>query len=87
MEEQEIYKAATLKFGVRAQMQMVTEECAELIVAINHNLRGRVGWAKVAEECADVEIMLGQMRVLMGDNIDEMKRAKLERLTYRLEEE
>ena len=86
MEEKEIYKAATLKFGVKAQMQMVVEECAELIVAINHSNRNRVGIGKVAEECAGVEIMLGQMRVLMGDTIDKMKRAKLKRLEHLLEE-
>ena len=86
MEEKEIYRAATLKFGVKAQMQMVVEECAELIVAINHSNRNRVGIGKVAEECADVEIMLGQMRVLMGGTIDKMKRAKLKRLEHLLEE-
>ena len=86
MEENEIYKKAILQLGVANQTQMLMEECAELIVAIQHNRRGKVPLRVVAGECADVEIMLGQMRVLMGDTIDKMKRIKLDRLERTLEE-
>jgi DNA-directed RNA polymerase subunit RPC12/RpoP len=46
-----------------------------------------IDWAKtveVAEEAADVEIMLSQLRLLMADMIDEQKRYKLIRLRSRL---
>lgn len=41
-------------FGKAAQAEMVAEECAELITAIQQRKRGRVSEAAVCEEIADV---------------------------------
>ena len=59
--------AAVEKWGVDAQMDMLTEECGELIVATNHYRRGRISVDKFLEEVADVEILLEQMRHIFGD--------------------
>ena len=51
-------------------------------------LRGRFREDWIAEEIADVEIMLGQMKILFDieEEVDEMKEYKIERLAERLEE-
>lgn len=74
-------------WGVEAQLDMVIEECSELIVAIQHLKRDRATLDNVAEEMADVHIMLSQFRTINGVSnaihVHEMK--KLERLSERLE--
>lgn len=86
MNEQELYIEAIRQWGAEAQLAMVVEECAELITAVLHCLRGRN--ANVPEEIADVEIMLGQLRLMFDPNlIDQHKTAKLKRLRKRLEME
>lgn len=51
-------------WGVPAQLDMVLEECGELIVAIQQNRRGRVSAEAIGEEMADVRIMLEQLEVM-----------------------
>jgi len=76
-----VYRAAVEKWGVYDQIDMAIEECAELIVALKHCKRGRCGGVEVAEEIADVEIMLEQLRVVFGDAaVDTVKQRKIERL-------
>jgi NTP pyrophosphatase (non-canonical NTP hydrolase) len=78
-----IYKEALAAWGAEAQLNQLTEELAELIVATRHSLRGRIH--NMPEEIADVEIMLAQARLLIGDGpIELAKAAKLERLRERL---
>jgi len=73
MEEKEIYRKAI-------QKAMAVEECAELIQAICHTGRNRTKYS-IAEETADVEIMCGQLREIVGDNIVQgWKAKKLSRL-------
>ncbi len=43
------------------QARMVTEECGELLAALSQYLRGRVHAMALAEEAADVQIMLEQI--------------------------
>jgi len=57
-----VCKEAVDKWGVDVQNQVLTEELAELIVEISHLVRGRGSLDKVAEEIADVEIMLQQIK-------------------------
>jgi NTP pyrophosphatase (non-canonical NTP hydrolase) len=57
----EFVKAVVDEYGEDSQYRMVQEECAELIVAINHYLRCRKGAEAVVEEIADVQIMLSQL--------------------------
>lgn len=44
--------------GIEADARKVTEECAELVVALNRYLDGRGTLQELAEETADVSIML-----------------------------
>ena len=79
-----IYKKALHLWGQDAQMDMVEEECAELILALKHLRRGRTDFLPLFNEIADVEIMIGQMRLMFGDEgIDKAKRSKLIRLAER----
>ena len=67
-EEQTVYQKALTKFGVDSQVNKLIEEMAELIVALSHYKIGRV--SNVAEELADVDIVLEQIKPLfdIGDN-------------------
>lgn len=81
--------ASIQKWGERAQANQTTEECAELIVALNkfynRDYNGTDA-AGVITEVADVEIMCACMRILLGNDLVEAeKNRKLERLaTQRL---
>ena len=62
---------------------MLVEECAELIVAVNHYDRGKITIEDLFSEVADVEIMIGQMKTWIEDttvNFEKIKQEKLERL-------
>ena len=84
--EMALYEAAVEKFGEIAQIDQATEEMAELIVALNKYKR-YVNFqqgnkeeilAHIAEERADVEIMLNQLHVIFGDNTEK----ELEKLAH-----
>lgn len=83
-----IYRAALDTFGAEAQTKMLFEEIGELMAAICQYSRGRDKVAHVAEEIADVRIMLNQMAVLFGceDEVERQRRYKLRRLEQRIEE-
>ena len=76
-----IYANALEQWGFFSQTNMLVEECAELILAVqkfNHRT-GNVN--NVLEELADVEIMCEQMRLIFDSVcIDQIKKQKLERL-------
>lgn len=84
MEDKEIYKAAIGCYGAYNQERMATEECAELIQAINHKHRGRK--ENIAEEIADVEIMLEQLKIInrCEEETEKIKRQKIDRLFERV---
>ena len=89
MTDTEILSAAILKFGVRNQQDMVIEECAELIQAINkyrRNANGE-GLSALCEEIADVEIMLAQLRLMLNADvlIEGIKQIKINRLAKKLD--
>jgi NTP pyrophosphatase (non-canonical NTP hydrolase) len=75
-----IYEEALATWGPKPQIAMVAEEASELATAALHVLRDRDAINELAEEAADVEIMLAQLRVLIGEQIDEQKTRKLARL-------
>ena len=86
-----ICQQAVDTYGKDSQFEMVVEECAELIQAVQKVKRSRGGLETLLEidglidEIADVEIMLHQLRYLIGDTrIDKQKAVKLERLQARL---
>ena len=87
----EICRAALEAFGSEAQITMVFEEMAELQDVLCKFLRGRVDEdtrTHIAEEIADVEIMLCQMVMLFdcSGQVDKFRRYKLERLAGRIKE-
>lgn len=91
-EEFEVYVGAITKWGVRPQLDMVIEECSELIKAIQKFKRAEFGDNEtiainnLEEEVADVEIMIEQLKVMFSaSNISAHKNYKLDRLKQRLE--
>ena len=84
----EIYRAALNTFGTEAQIKMLFEEIGELMTAICQYSRGRDKVAHVAEEIADVGIMLDQMAVLFDceAEVEIQRKYKLRRLEQRIEE-
>lgn len=68
-----LIKLAVKTFGEKRTFDHTQEECAELIVAINHYRRGRVGKEQVAEEIADVFIMCHRMAELIGVHLVDQK--------------
>lgn len=62
----DIYKETIEKWGVLSQIGMANEEMGELIASLNQFLRGRVGPDKVAEEIADVILMMQEMAYVFG---------------------
>ncbi|WP_065426241.1 MULTISPECIES: hypothetical protein [Serratia] len=83
--ENEIYDAALARFGSDKQLLKTAEECSELAAAIiRHHFQG-ANADRTAQEMADVEIMLAQMRRDgWGEAIDRWKAIKLKRLMLRL---
>jgi len=82
-----IYEDCLEAWGVDAQVKVAIEEMAELIVKLakwGRNYNG-VSILQVAEEIADVEIMMKQMRIVFNSAVvDEFYEAKLKRLRQRL---
>ena len=80
MSEFEILTAAIRTFGEKSQEGVAVEECAELIQAISHKHRGREN--NIAEEIADVEIMLEQLKIINDcrEEVAKIHKQKIERL-------
>lgn len=88
-------------YGYDEQSNQLIEECAELIQAINKhkrvlhngqsvNMTLKEAISNVSEEIADVEIMLTQIKYLLGINeqyIDTIKEMKIKRTAQRIEKE
>lgn len=84
MTEYEILTTAIRTFGDDAQERQAIEECSELIQAICHKQRGREH--NIAEEIADVEIMLEQLKIINDckDEVEEIRKYKIDRLYQRV---
>ena len=85
-EEQKLYHKALIAWGINSQVLTCIAECGELIAALpQYFFRGRLDAATVAAQVADVEIMCGQMRVLLGEGLVDLAKAeKLSRLANSL---
>ncbi len=73
-------------YGLNSQLDILQEECAELVQAVSKYRRGGSNLL-VLEELADVEIMVAQIRYLAGKNstiIDEIKEKKIRRQLDRI---
>lgn len=75
-------------YGKEKQLDMLQEECAELIQAISKYKRNG-STQKIIEEIADVKIMIEQIEYLLlcGNDVDKIKEIKLERQIERIESE
>lgn len=81
-------------YGEAEERLQLTEECAELITALNHNRRKEASGEKdyasrhdIMEEMADVLVGIGNVAYLMGfsqDNIRSLMAAKIERQKKRI---
>ena len=76
-------------YGFTSQADILTEECAEYMVALSKLRRGRAeAYENIKEEVADVLIMARQLRYLLGyEDIDKIIEAKLDRQMRRIEDE
>lgn len=86
MNNQEVYQKAIKTYSEVAQMRKTQEECGELVAAIGQNIDCRIDVHALASEVADVEIMIEQMRMIIGkEKVDAAKAYKINRLRERLE--
>lgn len=86
MTENEILTYTIRIFGERLQEDLAIEEFAELTQALIHKRRGREN--NIAEEIADCEIMLEQLKIINGCHLEvkAIRKQKIERLVHRLQE-
>jgi NTP pyrophosphatase (non-canonical NTP hydrolase) len=87
-----IFVKAVEACGTDSQINMMIEECAELITALQHSKRKsrnstpelkKISHDNIIEELADVEIVLRQMVYIFG--IDDFEKKYADKIT-RLEE-
>lgn len=85
--EAEVLQRALDTYGSVTQITMAFEEMSELQKELCKYLRGRGSLEHIAEEIADVEIMLEQMKMLFccTDGVRNERRRKVERLKDRLD--
>ncbi len=83
---QDVFRNAVQTWGKEAQTDMMIEEMAELTKAILNERRGRDH--NIAEEMADVRIMLAQMEIIFQNagEVEQRFREKIARLDQRLQE-
>ena len=86
-----IYSLALERYGPSTQIDVMIEECAELIKALCKWKRQMPGTERhkalqnIQEEMADVTIMLEQMKYIFGDPAEAIS-VKLKRLDERLKQ-
>ena len=88
MNKQILYDAIST-YGTDAQKIMAMEEMSELIKELSKNIRGNKNRINIAEEIADVEIMLEQMKIIFDISAETVrwKAYKMARLEERLNDE
>lgn len=87
MIDNEILVEAIDRYGTEAQLMMVLEEMSELQKEICKWFRGKRDRDAMADEVADVEIMLEQVKIIfdLHSEVNEHIDRKIERLQYRLD--
>ena len=86
MKEKEILEAALSAYGSEIQRVVAIEELSELQKDLCKSLRGQTDRQHIAEEIADVQIMLEQMMMLYEchEDVAIWRSKKVERLYERL---
>lgn len=87
-QELKMYNEAIDFFGVESQKIMVIEEMSELTKELCKELRNRGDIPHIAEELADVEITLAQLKMIYNIHqaVEEQKDYKLNRLAKNMAE-
>ena len=87
MDEKATLAEAIARYGEHLQLVVAMEEMAELTKALSKHIRGADNRKDVAEEIADVEIMLAQIKMMLdiGPDVRIFRMAKIQRLQKRLE--
>jgi len=86
MKEAELYSVIFKKWGVNKQLEMLQEECAELIVAVSKMKRNKPDAAtNFIEELADVQNMVNQFSRLYP-SFEAVRKKKLAQVAKLLEE-
>ena len=85
---QYILQKAIYTYGKEKQMIMAMEEMSELIKELSKNMRGENNVEHIAEEIADVEIMLAQLKIIHNcqNRVADWRLKKIDRLKARLEQ-
>ena len=85
-DRKKVYQAALRKWGVGLQTMMAVEEMSELTKEICKIKRGKIDLDALADEIADVTIMLEQLREIYGlnDAVCDHMDAKILRLQSRV---
>ena len=92
-DEIKVMQAALDQWGLAAQVGQTVEECAELIVALQKHINRTPSpetLENIIDEIADVEMMLAQMRLVLGINDDTFRKRieyKFEKLNQYLSED
>lgn len=86
--QREVLEAAIAKYGIDMQLNVAIEEMSELTKEICKFKRGVVHPDTIAEEMADVEIMIEQMNMIFDNahEVAEIRDKKIRRLAERLKE-
>ncbi|HDS8578234.1 TPA: hypothetical protein QH731_003559 [Klebsiella variicola] len=80
-----VYDAALALWGYDRQVLKTAEECNELAASCTRFISHKANVNRLAEEAADVEIMIEQLRHNgLGDLIEHEKSRKLTRLAHRV---
>ena len=85
--EAEVLQRALDTYGSALQIVVMMEEMSELQKELCKYLRGKCSPASIAEEIADVEIMIEQMKMLFccAEDVRSVRKRKVERLKERLD--
>lgn len=85
-ERRSVYEVAIDRYGIEAQLRMVIEEMSELTKELCKFFRGKDNLDDIADETADVAIMLEQLQLIFGinDKVCEHRDAKVQRLAGKL---
>jgi len=82
----ETLRGAIKIWGEDIQVDIAIEELSELTTELARRQRGRERPAATAEEIADAQLCLDQLKLMYGrDEVAEREREKLERLKRRVE--
>ncbi len=82
-EEFELGNIAILTWGIESQLNMVVEECAELILAVQKSRRKDNREHSIPEELADVQNCINQFKKLYPE-YENIRQSKLNKLAHLL---